>query len=209
MPFPLNPDPGALLEALGSLGLPDAPKARTPRTGERGPDRHAWHLAPARGSLQVDVLACHPIPRGWREGERIPPRDLPEPGRKDWGELCAEEQAAFEAFHAWRRHPAGLPLALLAALEGHTRLGWASSPGGTAGRVALARELSVLAVRRVPEGWRISLSQRPGAGAARLRVDGDRVLLTPFGPIHRALDALLEDGRTVPDTAAPRLAAIL
>jgi len=55
----------------------------------------------------------------------------------------------------------GLPFALLAALEGHTRLSWAPALGASPSRVALVRELAVLEVPEVPGGWRLRLSAFP------------------------------------------------
>ena len=127
-----------LLDALEALPLPEPSPSRA-RSGERGPDSFAWRLTPKGRSLQVDVLACQEIPRGWREGERIPPRSLPEPGQPGWNELGLGERDALDALRAWSRKPEGLPFALLAALEGHTRLSWATSSGYSGSRVALTR----------------------------------------------------------------------
>ncbi|HNX32832.1 MAG TPA: DEAD/DEAH box helicase [Holophaga sp.] len=190
------------------MPLPDPP-GRRPARGDRGPDRFAWRLASRGRSLQVDVLACLEIPRGWRAGERIPLKDLPSPGTPAWSGLGPGEQAALAALRAWSRDPAGLPFPLLAALEGHTRLSWSASSDYTGDRVALARKLAALEVREAPDGWRLRLDPRPGDGPARLRLEGDRLLFTGFGPVHRRLDELLGDGRSVPRSMGPRLAALL
>jgi len=204
----MPPEPCALLDALESMPLPDPP-GRRPAREARGPDRFAWRLASKGRSLQVDVLECLDIPRGWRAGERIPARDLPSPGTPAWSGLGPGEQAALEALRAWSRNPAGLPFPLLAALEGHTRLSWSASSDYTGDRVALARELAALEVREAPAGWRLRLGQRPGDGSARLRMEGDRLLFTGFGPVHRRLDDLLGEGRSLPESQGPRLAAVL
>ena len=197
----------ALLEALESLALPEPPRAAA-RRQQRGPDRFAWQLAPKRGGLEVDVRACSETPRGWREGERIPMHQLPRSGGPDWEALGWGERAALEALAAWNRNPVGLPFALLAALEGHTRLSWAQGLGYASSRVALARELAVLEVREVPGGWQLGLSA-PEAGSVRLRLEGDRLLFTGFNGLHRALADLLGAGRVLGRTQGPRLAKVL
>ena len=204
MPSPPRKPADPLLDALEALALP-APAAGSAGAQERGPDRYAWRLSPRGGSLQVDVLACRETPRGWREGERIPLRDLPGTGDLPG----ASEARALEALRVWSRRPEGLPFALLAALEGHPRLSWAPASGGAGDRVALARELAVLVVRGTPQGWRLALSLRPEEAPVRLRREGDRLLFTASGPVHRALDRLLGEGRTVQEGHAPRLAALL
>jgi len=201
-------DPRPLLDALEALPLPAPPKGREER-GPRGQDRFAWHLAPKGRSLHIDVLTCRDIPRGWHEVDRIPHGYLPALGDDDWDELGAGERTALEALRAWNRKPEGLPFPLLAALEGHTRLSWAAGPGYAGTRVALARELSVLQVEEIREGWRLSLAPRPGPEPVRLRLEGDRLLFTGFSPAHRALDALLGEGRTVVRDQGPRLARVL
>lgn len=206
----------ALLDALEALPLPEPPKARRSQ-GDRGPDRFAWHLAPKgqaphgpKGlALHVDVLSCREIPRGWHAVDRIPHGYLPAPGDEDWEELGAGERAALEALRAWSRKPEGSLFPLLAALEGHTRLSWAAAPGYGGTRVALTRELCALVVEDVPEGWRLSLSSRPGPEPVKLRLEGDRLLFTGFTPVHRALEGLLREGRTVPRDQGPRLAKVL
>ena len=50
---------------------------------------------------------------------------------------------------------------------------------------------------------------RPETGPSLLRLEGDRLLFTGFGPVHRSLDALLGDGRSVARKESPRLAAVL
>lgn len=197
-----------LLEALESLPLPPPPKAR-PEQGDRGPDRFAWHLAPKGRSLHVDILTCREIPRGWREVDRIPHGYLPVPGDEEWDDLGAGEQRALEALRAWNRKPGSSLFPLLSALEGHTRLSWATAPGYGGTRVALTRELCVLQVEATAEGWRLSLSARPGPDPVRLRLEGDRLLFTGFTPVHIALDDLLGEGRSVSKEEGPRLAKVL
>lgn len=199
---------GALLAALEALALPAPARSPAPRR-EREPDAFAWHLAPKQGGLVVDVLACAETPRGWREGERLPLRDLPSPGTPAWSRLGWGEQAALAALLAWSRNPVGLPFNLLAALEGHTRLSWSESLGLAPCRVALVRELAILEVLDDPGGWRLRLSARPEAGPARLRLEGDRLLFTGFNALHRTLAELLGEGRTVEKRQGPRLARIL
>jgi superfamily II DNA or RNA helicase len=202
------PMESSLLDALEALPLPGPPPARV-RSGDRGPDRFAWHLAPKGRSLHVDVLVCQEIPRGWRVVDRLPLRHLPAPGNPGWAELGPGEQAALEALRTWSRNPERPPFALLAALEGHTRLSWAEGPGYGGSRVALVRELSTLLVQEGPQGWHLSLSLRPDAQPVRWRLEGDRLLFTGFTPLHRQLDELLGEDRTVPREAGPRLAALL
>lgn len=197
-----------LLEALESLVLPPPPKAR-PEQGDRGPDRFAWHLAPKGRSLHVDILTCREIPRGWHEVDRLPHGYLPGPGDEEWDALGAGEQRALEALRAWNRKPGSPVFPLLSALEGHTRLSWAAAPGYGGTRVALAREWCVLLVEATAEGWRLSLSARPGSDSMRLRLEGDRLLFTGFTPVHLVLEGLLGEGRSVPKEQGPRLAKVL
>jgi superfamily II DNA or RNA helicase len=192
----------ALLAALESLRLPVAPPSK-PQAKYPGQDRLAWHLAPKKGSLHVDVFRCLDTPKGWREGDRIPVKDLLSQG------LDPRERSACEALRLWSREARGLPIALLAALEGHTRLSWASESDYAGTRVALERELCALEIRENTNGWRLNLTQGSRESSANLRLEGDRLLFTIFGPVHQQLEELLGDGQDVARALGSRLSASL
>jgi len=196
------------LGALACLPLPAPPAPSTPfPSGE--PEQYAWHLALGPQALQVDVFHCLPALQGWREGERLLGKDLPAPGAPGWDSLSRAEQAAFELLRRWRRQPAGIPFALLAALEGHGRISFAQTLGQSPRRVSLVREVATLEISESDAGWRVRLWPRPGAGATRLHLDEDRLSFTGFLPLHHELDRLLGPGRIAPAQDEERLAKAL
>jgi superfamily II DNA or RNA helicase len=196
------------LQALERLPLPETPVG-APDAGDPGADRFAWRFVLQGRGLQVDVLACGEGAGGWWAEERLPLRALPERGSAAWAGLGRRERTALEAFRRWSRDPAGFPLPLLAALEGHGRVMAAATPGDPGQPVVLLRELCALELREDGEGWRLALTRRPGEAPGVLRLEGDRLAFTPFGPLHRALDRLLGEGLHLKAEAAPRLARLL
>lgn len=196
------------LTPLEALPLPEAPAPR-PAAEAPGPPAFGWRLERRGRGLRVDLHALVESPRGLRIGERLQPQRLPEPGSAPWKALGVQERKALTAWGAWRKDPTGLPLALLAALEGHPHLLWAEGPGEPGDPVALARRPSALTVQALDDGFRLALTVAPGPGPGRLERRGDHLAFTVFGPLHRALAEALGPGITVPPEAAPRLAAWL
>lgn len=196
------------LTPLEALPLPEAPAPR-PSPDAPGPPAFGWRLERRSRSLRVDLHGLVESPRGLRIGERLQSQRLPEPGSAPWKALGTQERKALTAWTAWRKEPSGLPLALLAALEGHPHLLWADGPGEPGDPVALARRPAALTVQATEGGFRIALTVPPTPAPARLERRGDHLAFTVFGPLHRALAEVLGTGITVPADTAPRLAAWL